>query len=229
VREVAITVIVADQKPFQEIAESVQGAKKILVVGCGGCVTVCLSGGQNEAAILTAALRLHQGVQGVPAEVREITLERQCDREYVEKLQDEIKDADCLVSLACGVGVQFLAEFYPDKLVVPAQNTKFIGGTKEHGVWEERCGLCGECILASTGGICPIIRCSKSILNGPCGGSSNGKCEINPDTPCAWALIYEQLKRQGRESSLLQLLPVKDWSKSRDGGPRKSVREDVRL
>ena len=91
----------------------------------------------------------------------------------------------------------------------------------DHGIWEERCGLCGECILARTGGICPIIRCSKSILNGPCGGSQDGKCEVNPDTPCAWTLIYEQLKRQGREDALYEVFPVKDWSKARDGGPRK--------
>lgn len=221
--------IVAEQKPLQEIAESIHGARKVLVVGCGGCVTVCLSGGQNETEVLAATLRLQQGVRGSSAEITETTLERQCDREYVEKLAESVEDIDCIVSLACGAGVQFLAEFYPDKIVVPAQNTKFIGGTKEHGVWEERCGLCGECILANTGGICPVIRCSKSILNGPCGGSSNGKCEVNADTPCAWTLIYEQLKRQGRESSLYTVFAVKDWSKSRDGGPRKSFREDVRL
>lgn len=221
--------IVAEQKPLQEIVESINGARKVLVVGCGGCVTVCLSGGQNETEVLAASLRLQQGVQGAQVDITEATLERQCDKEYVEKLAESVKDTDCIVSLACGAGVQFLAEFYPNKYVVPAQNTKFIGGTKEHGVWEERCGLCGECILANTGGICPVIRCSKSILNGPCGGSSNGKCEVNADTPCAWTLIYEQLKLQGRELALCSVFPVKDWSKSRDGGPRKALREDVRL
>lgn len=221
--------IVAEQKSLQEIVESIHGASSVLVVGCGGCVTVCLSGGQNEAEILAATLRLQRGVQGTPANIAATTLERQCDKEYVEKLAELLEGVDCIVSLACGVGVQFLAEYYPDKYVVPAQNTKFIGGTKEHGVWEERCGLCGECILANTGGICPVIRCSKSIMNGPCGGSSNGKCEVNADIPCVWTLIYEQLKRQGRELFLNDVFPVKDWAKSRDGGLRKAVREDVRL
>lgn len=221
--------IVAQQKPIGEIESYIGAAKKILVAGCGGCVTVCLSGGQKEVDILATSLRILRKKAGNPVEVVSETLERQCDKEYVEKLEALVKDVDCVVSLACGVGVQYLAERYPDKYVVPAQNTKFIGGTTEHGVWEERCGLCGECILASTGGICPVIRCSKSILNGPCGGSSNGKCEIDPDTACAWALIYEQLKRQGREASLCEVFPVKDWSKSRDGGPRKYVREDVLL
>jgi ferredoxin len=221
--------IVAEHKPLAEIAEHIKEAKKVLVVGCGGCVTVCLSGGQKEVDILATSLRMLRKKAGNPIETVSETLERQCDKEYVEKLERLVEEVDCVVSLACGVGVQYLAERYPDKFIVPAQNTTFIGGTKEHGVWEERCGLCGECILASTGGICPIIRCSKSILNGPCGGSSNGKCEIDPDTPCAWVLIYEQLKRQGREASLGEVFPVKDWSKARDGGPRKYVREDVLL
>ena len=221
--------IVAEQKPLLEISDSIKGAKKTLVVSCGGCVTVCLSGGQNEGEILAASLRLKQGLEGASTDLTEITLERQCDKEYVDKLEEAIKDVDCIVSLACGVGVQYLAERYPHLYVVPAQNTKFIGGTTQHGVWEERCGLCGECILATTGGICPVIRCAKSIYNGPCGGSQDGKCEINAETPCAWVLIYEQLKRQGREGFLSNVYPVKDWSKSRDSGPRKYVREDVLL
>ena len=221
--------IVADQKPLAEIAGYIKYAKKILVVGCGGCVTVCLSGGQNEAEVLATALRIKRGVEGASMTVTATTLERQCDKEYVDTLAALAADVDAILSLACGIGVQFLAERYRDKLVIPAQNTRFIGGTNEHGVWDERCGLCGDCILASTGGICPIIRCSKSILNGPCGGSVGGKCEINADIPCAWVEIYEHLKEVGRESALLEIFEAKDWSKARDGGPRKSVREEVRL
>jgi ferredoxin len=222
--------IVADQKPIEEIADYVKNAHKIMVVGCGGCVTVCLSGGQNEAEVMAATLRIKRGVEGEKLpQIDSITIERQCDQEYVDTLANKLEGVDAIISLACGVGVQFLAERYRDKLVVPAQNTKFIGGTKEHGVWEERCGLCGDCILADTGGICPIIRCSKSILNGPCGGSSDGKCEVDASIPCAWVEIYEHLKELGREDSLTELVVVKDWSKARDGGPRKSIREDVRL
>lgn len=221
--------IIAEQKPLAEIAATLGNANKVLVAGCGGCVTVCLSGGQKEVDILATSLRMLLKKDGGCLETVNMTLERQCDKEYVEQLAEAVQKVDCVVSLACGVGVQYLAERYPDKFIIPAQNTKFIGGTTEHGVWEERCGLCGECILASTGGICPIIRCAKSILNGPCGGSSGGKCEVNPDTPCVWTLIYEQLKRQGREAALTEIFPAKDWSKSRDGGPRKYVREDVLL
>ncbi|MBP1763677.1 MAG: hypothetical protein H6Q65_735 [Firmicutes bacterium] len=221
--------IIAEQKPLAEIAESVQDVAKVLVVGCGGCVTVCLSGGENEAEVLASALRIKRGIDGIAGEVGQVTVERQCDPEYVAKLDTAVDGIDAVVSLACGVGVQFLAERYSKTVVVPAQNTKFAGGTVEHGVWEERCGLCGECVLAATGGICPIIRCSKSLLNGPCGGSAQGYCEVGKDIPCAWVMIYERLKKLGREASLCEIAAVKDWSKSRDGGPRKIVREDLRL
>jgi len=221
--------IIAEQKSLQEIDASVEGAKRVLVVGCGGCVSVCLSGGQTETEVLAMALRLKREVAGTPVSTAEITLERQCDPEYVAKLDEAVKEADCILSLACGIGVQFLAERYPDTVVLPAQDTKFVGGTLEHGVWEERCGLCGECILAATGGICPVIRCAKSLLNGPCGGSHDGNCEVGQDTPCAWVLIYHRLKRLGREAAMDEISPPKDWSKARDGGMRKIVREDLRL
>ncbi|MDR3592109.1 MAG: methylenetetrahydrofolate reductase C-terminal domain-containing protein [Negativicutes bacterium] len=221
--------IIAEQKSLPEIDALIKDARKVLVVGCGGCVSVCLSGGQAETEVLAAALRLKRKVAGVPIDIREATLERQCDPEYIAKLDDHIRDADCILSLACGVGVQFLAERYADTVVIPAQDTKFAGGTTEHGVWEERCGLCGDCVLATTGGICPVIRCAKSLFNGPCGGSHDGKCEVSEETPCAWCLIYERMKRLGREADLYEIQPPKDWSKARDGGLRKVVRGDLQL
>ncbi|HZK18615.1 MAG TPA: methylenetetrahydrofolate reductase C-terminal domain-containing protein [Clostridia bacterium] len=219
--------IVAEQKPIKEIAELIKDSKKVLMVGCGTCVTVCLSGGEKETEVLASALRIMREQEGNPVEIETVTLVRQCDPEYVEELADKIKDVDVVVSMACGIGVQFIAERYIDKWVIPGQNTKFAGGAIEHGVWEERCALCGDCILHLTGGICPIIRCSKSILNGPCGGSQYGNCEIDKDIPCAWQLIYDKMKALGRLDEMMTYLPAKDWSTYRDGGPRKVVREDV--
>lgn len=220
--------IIAQQKPIQEIAEMVAEYKRVAFIGCAGCVTVCLSGGEKETEILASALRIKRKLEGNPLETVTHTATRQCDPEYVEALEDVVKDVDAVVSLACGVGVQYLAERF-DKWIVPALNTNFAGGSREHGIWEENCGMCGNCILDKTGGICPIVRCSKSILNGPCGGSQNGKCEIDKNVECAWQLIYERMKKMGKLEKLMDIEPPKDWSTSRDGGPRKSVREDVMI
>ncbi len=222
--------IIAQQKPLEDILETVAGCKKILLAGCAGCVTVCLAGGEKETEIMASLMRIKKGLEkDDDSVVVTYTATRQCDPEYIEAMAEMVKDVDAIVSLACGVGVQYLAERFQDKWVVPALNTKFIGGSTLHGIWEEKCGLCGDCVLHRTGGICPIIRCSKSILNGPCGGSQYGKCEVNPDTDCAWALIYEKMKALGKLDKLLEIQPVKDWSTSRDGGPRKLVREDVMI
>ena len=221
--------IIAEQKSINEIAGFIEDCNKVLLVGCGGCVTVCLSGGEKETEILASALRIKRRLEGKPLETVTVTATRQCDPEYVDALENLVKDADCVISLACGVGPQYLAERYKDKYIVPAMNTTFVGGSKQHGVWEERCGLCGQCILHLTGGVCPIIRCSKSILNGPCGGSQFGKCEISKEVDCAWQLIYDRLSTLGQLDTLKEVMPPKDWSKSRDGGPRKMTREDVMI
>lgn len=220
--------IIAQQKPIKEVAAMVADCKKVALIGCAGCVTVCLSGGEKETEIMASALRIMRRLEGNPLETVTFTPTRQCDPEYVDGLEGIVRDVDAVISLACGVGVQYIAERF-DKWVVPAQNTNFIGGSKVHGVWEEKCGLCGDCVLHRTGGICPIIRCSKSILNGPCGGSQHGKCEISKDVDCAWQLIYDRMKKLGKLDKLMEIQPPKDWSTSRDGGPRRAVREDVMI
>lgn len=219
--------IIAMQKPINDIAEMVKDYQNVLLLGCAGCVTVCLSGGEKETEVMAAALRIKRQLEENPMTTVTYTATRQCDPEYIEAMDNLVKDADAIISLACGVGVQYVAERFKDKWVVPALNTNFIGGSTLHGIWEERCGLCGDCILHMTGGICPIIRCAKSILNGPCGGSQYGNCELGKDIPCAWQLIYDRMKGLGKLDLMKKFQPVKDWSVSRDGGPRKATREDV--
>ncbi len=221
--------IVAEQKPLEEIKGLLGEAGRVLIVGCGTCVTVCFAGGEKEAGILGSLLRMSTKMEGHAKDVGEVTVQRQCEWEYLDAIRDRVAEADVVLSLGCGVGVQALAERYPNAVVVPGLNTKFMGLPLEQGVWAERCAACGQCLLGLTGGICPIARCSKQLLNGPCGGSSQGKCEVNPDIECAWQLIYDKLKAQGRLSLLLEITPPKDWRTSRDGGPRKIVREDLRL
>lgn len=221
--------IVAEQKSLDEIKAMLAPYQKVLVVGCGTCVTVCFAGGEKEVAILASALRMATGLEGNPKQIMEATVQRQCEYEYNEAIADKLKEADVVLSLACGIGVQTMNEQFPEMLTLPGLNTTFLGQPTEQGVWVERCQACGNCVLGITGGICPIARCSKSLLNGPCGGSQGGKCEIDPDVPCAWQQIYDRMKALGRLEALLEVAEAKDWRTSRDGGPRKIVREDLRL
>ena len=221
--------IMARPKPIEEIIDEIKDFNKVLVAGCDGCVTVCEAGGSKEVQVLASALRLYFTKENKRMEIDETSLTRQCDKDYLHELLDKIDDYDAIVSLACGAGVQFMAEMYRKKPIFPGVDTCFIGVTEERGVWAERCQACGQCILASTGGICPISRCSKRMLNGPCGGSEKGKCDISPDTDCGWHLIYERLKELGQLDFFAEPTDPKDWVSSRDGGPRKIVREDVRL
>ncbi len=220
--------IVAERKPIEEILPWLEGARSVLVLGCNECVTVCEAGGKKEVGMLASALRLLFAKEGREVNVGERTLERQCDPEYLDELRDTIDAYDAVVSLACGVGIQFTAERYPSKPVYPGVNTCFMGAALERGVWAERCQGCGQCLLALTGAVCPVARCAKRLLNGPCGGSTAGKCELGPEVDCAWQLIIDRLKALGRMEDYERLIPVKDWSKDRAGGPRKVVREDVR-
>ncbi|MEJ5240314.1 MAG: methylenetetrahydrofolate reductase C-terminal domain-containing protein [Anaerolineales bacterium] len=221
--------IVAEQKTLEEIKALVGNARKVLVVGCGTCVTVCFAGGAREAAIVAAELRMASKLEGNPKEVSDVTVQRQCEWEYLDQIAEQVGQVDVVLSLGCGVGVQAIAEHFPNTWVVPGLNTKFMGLPLEQGVWAERCAACGDCILGLTGGICPIARCSKSLLNGPCGGSVDGHCEVNAEIPCAWQLIYDRLKSLGKLEVLMDIQPPKNWQKARDGGPRKIVREDLRL
>jgi ferredoxin len=198
-------------------------------MGCGTCVTVCLAGGSREAAELAVSLRMSTKLEGDAKEVVDSTVQRQCEWEYLDEVREEIENADAIVSLGCGIGVQAIAERFPDAWVVPGLDTSFLGLPVEQGVWEERCAACGECILGITAGICPIARCAKSLLNGPCGGSENGHCEVDPETPCAWQLIHDRLQHLGRLDVLLNPQPPKNWQASRDGGPRRIIRDDLRL
>ncbi len=222
--------ITAEQKPFQEIAEMIQEHKKLLILGCGTCVTVCMAGGEKEVGILASTLRLADKQNSSSLEIQEDTIERQCDKEFFDTVKEKVEWADAVLSMACGVGVQFCNEVFPGKQILPALNTKFYGTTEQQGIWTERCGGCGNCVLADFGGICPIARCSKSLLNGPCGGSQDGKCEVDQENlDCAWQLIFDRMKELGLLHRLEENQPIKDWSTGRDGGPGKIVREDIML
>ncbi|MCB2228132.1 MAG: methylenetetrahydrofolate reductase C-terminal domain-containing protein [Desulfarculaceae bacterium] len=202
--------IVAERKPFEEIAQSVAGFRRVLVAGCGTCVAVCLTGGEKEAGILAAQLDIAAQLGEREQAFSVGCVERQCDREFLEELAPQVEQADAVLSLACGAGIQFLAEQYPEVPVLAGVNTTFIGINDDVGVWQEKCRSCRDCVLTLTGGICPVTLCPKGMLNGPCGGGEDGKCETDPERDCAWALIAARLERTGRLGGLEDIVPARD-------------------
>lgn len=220
--------IIAERKPIAEIMDMVGDSATVLLAGCATCVADCMAGGEREVGILASALRIGLKQKGKNTEIREVTVERQCEREFIEQIRDLVEKADTVISTACGIGVQAMAERYRDKPIYPGVNTKFLGLREEEGLWTERCAACGDCTLHLTGGICPVARCSKSLLNGPCGGSADGKCEISPEVDCGWQLIVDRLEALGQLDRLEVTIPPKNWAASRDGGPRKVTKEEMR-
>ncbi|MBN1830506.1 MAG: methylenetetrahydrofolate reductase C-terminal domain-containing protein [Deltaproteobacteria bacterium] len=219
--------IVGKQKPFEVIWDMIKEYKKVLIFGCNTCVAICHEGGNKEAEILASMLRMKAKQEGLEMEIKNRGIERQCEHEFFDSANEQIEWADAVLSIACGAGVQFTAEKWPKKIILPGLNTTFIGVVERPGLFAERCLMCGDCILHLTGGLCPIARCSKSLLNGPCGGSSKGKCEISKEVDCVWDMIVRKKMEQGRLEDLLRITPAKDWQTSRDGGPRKSVKEGL--
>lgn len=218
--------IVAERKPFEEIKAMAEKGNKILIAGCSGCVSVCLTGGDREVEHLSQQLRLVFGSSG--KEISEATLTRQCDTEFIEDMKAKTSACDLILSMACGAGIQLMAEILFPKPVLPAVNTSFLGANKELGIWVENCHGCGECVLDETGGICPRARCSKSMVNGPCGGTTkDGKCEVKNEMDCGWSLIYDRLKKLGRVDFMREIgLPL-DWSKDRSDGIRRLIKKEL--
>ena len=219
--------IVGEQKPFEEIWNMVKDFKKVLVFGCNTCVAICHAGGGKEAELLASMLRMKATQEGAAIEIDHAAIERHCEPEFFEPLMNKICTYDMVLSTACGVGVNFLSDRI-DIPVYPGINTSFYGAVPKAGEFVELCAGCGNCILHLTGGICPIARCSKTLMNGPCGGTNNGKCEISTDVDCAWYLIVERMKKLGTLEKLSEIRPPRNWSSARDGGPRRVSLEHIR-
>jgi ferredoxin len=208
--------IIMEQKPFEEILSFLKDEKSIFIVGCAQCATVCKVGGEEEVKAMNDKLE-SQGkkVRGW------VVIDPACQSVEVKKNfqanKDKITSSDAILVMACGNGVQSVKDsaerIKMEKPVHPACNPLFLGEVVRAGYFEEKCSLCGDCLLEVTGGICPVTRCSKGLLNGPCGGSSEGKCEVDPERDCGWALIYEELKKRGKLDRMKAIQPAKDHSK----------------
>ena len=219
--------IVADRKGIGEIRDMIKDHERVLLVGCGTCVTVCLAGGERETGILGSAVRMALTLIGRGrVVVDECTIERQCEDAFIDGLAERADRYDAICSLGCGAGVQALAERFARIPVYPGLNTQFMGILESQGVWTEMCAGCGICRLGEFVGICPITRCAQRLLNGPCGGSRDGVCEVREDLPCAWQRIYDRACALGVEARLEAMAAPHDWSSGLDGGPRRVVRED---
>jgi hypothetical protein len=195
--------IVTERKPLEELVAMFEGEKGTYIVACSGCPVGHKSGDEAALGQLEADLK-EQGVNVVGR----TSIDFLCNKPLVAlrlmKVLGEIEEADSLLIVSCGIGVQATAATV-DKVCHPAMNTISMGGFQ--GLWpsEERCAQCGDCNLDLTGGICPVITCSKGLLNGSCGGSDKGKCEVDADIPCGWTLIYERLQKLGRVDNLRKL------------------------
>lgn len=199
--------LVAELKPYKEISGFLKNYQSVLVVGCGGCTALCHAGGLRETKALSAKLRRDLG-----GKITSITIERQCDDEFVRDITRVISGVDAVLSLGCGAGVQLIAECYAGVPVYPGLNTKFVGTSHDRRIFIERCRSCGNCRLGSTAGVCPVTRCAKGLYNGPCGGSENGMCETGDDRECAWCIIISRMKAQGRLEELYAFSEPVLWS-----------------
>jgi len=206
--------IVTTQKSLDEILDFIAPYKNIFIVGCDGCTQP--PRGLKEAKILSQLLGLAGQLRNKDFKFKTATVAKQCDLYLAASiLKPQMEGVEAVLSLACGIGVQELAQLFPEIPVFPAQNTHFMGAEeREEGILEERCAGCGECLLALTGGICPVVRCTKGLLSGACGGSKDGKCELSPEKDCGWVLIYERLKKQGKLELLKELNPPRDYQLS---------------
>lgn len=212
--------IVADRKPFEEILETIKDYQRVLILGCGTCVSVCMAGGEKEVELLASQIRMARQLNGKPIEIGTATIQRQCDLEYIEPIIQTAKNYDAVLSTGCGAGVQLVAQALEPELVFPGLNTRFIGIAEAEGMWAERCRACGDCLVGEFAGICPVTRCTKGLVNGPCGGSKEGKCEVGDGRDCAWELIYHRLKRQNRLDNLRKFILPRDCRRQDHPGRR---------
>lgn len=196
------------QKPLDEIGRCLDGLDRLYIIGCGTCATMTRTGGREEVLVMKDWLQ-----EAGKMATGWIVIPTACD-EMTELMMREnsraIQDAQCILVMACALGVHRVA-LYIDKPVIPALDTLFIGIEESPGHFQEVCAQCGQCVVGYTAGICPLTACHKGLLNGPCGGTNNGKCEIDAEKDCAWTLIYHRLKEQGRLDLMRKYYPPRNF------------------
>ena len=210
--------IITKQKDFKEILKHLETAKSVFLIGCGECSTTCKTGGEEDIKRIKEALEKEgkaitgYAIPSAPCIAAKVKLELAKNRKTIES-------SDAILVLACGLGTQSVKENLRSQTPIHVGcDTLFMGAIDSGGVFLEKCSACGDCVLELTGLICPVTRCSKGLLNGPCGGQNKGKCEVDKNRDCAWILIYNELKKNNSLGLLRQINPPKDHSKI--GKPR---------
>ena len=203
--------IISGIKDPKEILSAIEGKESLFLVGCGACATACKSGGEEEV------FKMQEWLQSQGRAVTGwVLIDEACHMlragRDLRQHAEQIRHADALLVLACGAGVQSISAS-TDQRVIGALNTLFLGNVRRFGDFQEKCSLCGDCILNETAGICPVTNCAKGLLNGPCGGVEEGQCEVDRETDCAWHQIYERLKRQNRPGVFVRIVPPKNWGR----------------
>ena len=186
---------ITKQKSLEEIEQQLDGFDRVYIAGCGTCATMTKTGGREEV------LKMREQLQELDKLVTGwIVIPTACDEMTAVAIKENngaIQNANCILVMTCALGVHKVST-YIDKPVIPALDTLFIGVEDGPGYFHEVCAQCGQCVLGETAGICPLTACHKGLLNGPCGGTDNGKCEVDKEKDCAWTLIYQRLKEQSR-------------------------------
>ena len=198
--------IVTQAKDKDELLKDLSDYQKIFIVGCSECATECKTGGEDEIAAMKEFLESN-GKTVTGSIVATTGCQVLLTKRELKAEKDNVEDADCMLGLSCGAGAQTLAELVPDVPTVPGNDTVFLGNVQRLGMFDERCSICGHCVLSKTGGICPMTRCSKGLLNGPCGGALDGKCEVDSEKRCAWLDIYERLKSMDMLDKMKDIIP----------------------
>ncbi len=208
--------IISSQKKKEELLGALDGVEKVFLVGCGACATACKSGGEEEV------FQLQEWLDSVQRDVTgSVVIDEACHimraGRDLRHHQQAVADADALLVLSCGAGIQSISSS-SDKRVIGGLDSLFLGNIRRFGQYEEKCSLCGDCILNETAGICPVTNCAKGLLNGPCGGMEEGQCEVDREIDCAWHLIYERLKTQSRPGVFARTVAPKNWDRRRKPG-----------
>ncbi|MBF0520963.1 MAG: methylenetetrahydrofolate reductase C-terminal domain-containing protein [Nitrospirae bacterium] len=210
--------IITKKKDRSKLLKTLEGYNSFYLIGCSECASLCGTG--NEEALKEMAEDLKaQGKTVTGMIVPKTGCQTLGTKVELKKDKDALDKTDAIVVMSCGAGTQSAVEIYPDKAVYPSNDTLFLGNMTRFQMFDERCSLCGECVIDKTGGICPVTNCPKGLLNGPCGGTKDGNCEVSDEIKCAWVRIYERQKKLGELDKMKEILPPKDWSAKQ--GPHK--------